>query len=140
MRAILVHAISAEAKVFYEKHGFRPSPVDPMALMITLNDARRMLADEFVNYDTLPQYHRMFEAMGITRSLEAFRNHREISDRDTGGVISEVSLANPNQGQVIELLGRFREAGVDSPVVYPYVSGTDEYKLSIVKRLGGWLD
>jgi GNAT superfamily N-acetyltransferase len=44
VRAILVHAISAEATAFYEKHGFRPSPVDPMALMITLSDARRVLA------------------------------------------------------------------------------------------------
>jgi GNAT superfamily N-acetyltransferase len=44
VRAILVHAISVEAKAFYEKHGFRPSPVDPMALMITLGDAQRMLA------------------------------------------------------------------------------------------------
>ncbi len=36
VRAILVHAISPEAKAFYEKHGFRPSPVDPMTLMIGL--------------------------------------------------------------------------------------------------------
>lgn len=43
VRAMLVHAISAEAKAFYEKHGFRPSPVDPMLLMITLADAQRML-------------------------------------------------------------------------------------------------
>jgi GNAT superfamily N-acetyltransferase len=43
VRAILVHAISAEAKAFYEKHGFRPSPVDPMMLMVTLGDAQRML-------------------------------------------------------------------------------------------------
>jgi len=44
VRAILVHAISPDAKAFYEKHGFRPSPVDPMVLMITANDAQRMLA------------------------------------------------------------------------------------------------
>lgn len=43
VRAVLVHAISDEAKAFYEKNGFRPSPVDPMTLMITLNDAQRML-------------------------------------------------------------------------------------------------
>ena len=43
VRAMLVHAISDEAKAFYEKRGFRPSPVDPMTLMVTLNDARRML-------------------------------------------------------------------------------------------------
>ena len=43
VRAMLVHAVSAEAKAFYERHGFRPSPVDPMMLMITLGDAQRML-------------------------------------------------------------------------------------------------
>jgi GNAT superfamily N-acetyltransferase len=43
VRAILVHAVSDEAKRFYEKHGFKASPADPSALMITLGDARRML-------------------------------------------------------------------------------------------------
>jgi hypothetical protein len=28
MRAMLVHAISDEAKAFYKKHGFRASPID----------------------------------------------------------------------------------------------------------------
>lgn len=40
IRAILVHAISEEAKKFYEKCGFRPSPVTPMTLMITIPDAK----------------------------------------------------------------------------------------------------
>jgi GNAT superfamily N-acetyltransferase len=39
-RAILVHAISPAAKAFYEWHGFRASPVDPMMLMVTVEDAR----------------------------------------------------------------------------------------------------
>ena len=43
IRAILVHAISPEAKTFHEKQGFRASPVEPMTLMITTADARRML-------------------------------------------------------------------------------------------------
>jgi predicted N-acetyltransferase YhbS len=43
VRAILVHAISDEAKIFYEKHGFRSSPVEPMTLMITIDEAQRML-------------------------------------------------------------------------------------------------
>jgi len=43
IRAILVHAISAEAKRFYERHGFVESPVDPMTLMITVADAKRAL-------------------------------------------------------------------------------------------------
>jgi predicted N-acetyltransferase YhbS len=43
VRAILVHAISNEAKAFYEKHGFRSSPIEPMTLMVTIDEARRML-------------------------------------------------------------------------------------------------
>jgi GNAT superfamily N-acetyltransferase len=43
VRAILVHAISDDARTFYEKHGFRPSPVEPMTLMITIEEAQGML-------------------------------------------------------------------------------------------------
>ena len=43
IRAILVHAISEDARRFYERCGFRPSPADPMTLMITLQDARQAL-------------------------------------------------------------------------------------------------
>jgi predicted N-acetyltransferase YhbS len=43
VRAILVHAISEEAKTFYEKHGFRASPVEPMTLMITIDEAQKAL-------------------------------------------------------------------------------------------------
>jgi len=42
VRAILVHAISEAAKAFYEHWGLRPSPVDPMTLMITVEEAIRM--------------------------------------------------------------------------------------------------
>jgi GNAT superfamily N-acetyltransferase len=44
VRAMLVHAISAEAKAFYEKLGFHPSPIDPMMLMITLAEAKSWYA------------------------------------------------------------------------------------------------
>jgi GNAT superfamily N-acetyltransferase len=41
--AILVHAISDDAKRFYERHGFAESPIDPMTLMIMIADAKRAL-------------------------------------------------------------------------------------------------
>lgn len=44
IRAILVHAISEEAKRFYERYGFSASPADPMTLMITVADAKRALS------------------------------------------------------------------------------------------------
>lgn len=43
IRAVLVHAISDEAKRFYERHGFVESPIDPMTLMITVADANKAL-------------------------------------------------------------------------------------------------
>ena len=43
VRALLVHAISDEAKAFYERWGFRASATDPMTLMITIEEAQRML-------------------------------------------------------------------------------------------------
>ena len=38
VRAILVHALSEEAKRFYEECGFTASPINPLTLMITLPD------------------------------------------------------------------------------------------------------
>lgn len=43
IRAILVHAISEDAKQFYEKCGFTASSVDPMTLMIKVKDAAASL-------------------------------------------------------------------------------------------------
>jgi GNAT superfamily N-acetyltransferase len=44
IRAVLVHAISDEARKFYDRCGFRPSAIDPMTLMITLAEAKSALA------------------------------------------------------------------------------------------------
>ena len=38
IRAILVHAISVQARRFYEAHGFIASPVDPMTVMVVVAD------------------------------------------------------------------------------------------------------
>jgi GNAT superfamily N-acetyltransferase len=43
IRAILVHALSDEAKRFYEACGFRPSPINPMTLMVTVSEALKAL-------------------------------------------------------------------------------------------------
>ncbi len=39
IRAILVHAISEDAKQFYQKCGFTVSPMEPMTLMVNISDA-----------------------------------------------------------------------------------------------------
>jgi hypothetical protein len=42
IRAIIVHALSDEARQFYIALGFDPSPADAMTLMVTLRDLSRM--------------------------------------------------------------------------------------------------
>src|SRR5262249_38088202 len=43
IRALLVHAISEDAKGFYLRCGFHESPIEPMTLMITLAEAQAAL-------------------------------------------------------------------------------------------------
>ena len=43
VRGLLVHAFSADAKAFYERLGFDPSPLDPLVLMVTLADLKAAL-------------------------------------------------------------------------------------------------
>ena len=43
IRGMIVHALSLDAKTFYERMGFEPSPLDPMILMITLSDLKASL-------------------------------------------------------------------------------------------------
>jgi GNAT superfamily N-acetyltransferase len=44
VRAMLVHAMSGEAKIFYERFGFRASPIEPATLMMTVEEIRLLLA------------------------------------------------------------------------------------------------
>ena len=43
IRGIVVHAISEQAKAFYQALGFEPSAAEPMTLMVTLGDIRHLL-------------------------------------------------------------------------------------------------
>jgi GNAT superfamily N-acetyltransferase len=45
IRAILVHAISEDAKRFYLSHGFEESPIEPMTLCLALGTARQALEE-----------------------------------------------------------------------------------------------
>jgi GNAT superfamily N-acetyltransferase len=40
IRALLVHAIDEQARAFYTRHGFEPSPTDPLNLQMLIKDVR----------------------------------------------------------------------------------------------------
>lgn len=43
VRAILVHALHDQAREFYLRHDFEPSPTDPLHLLLLIKDARALL-------------------------------------------------------------------------------------------------
>lgn len=43
IKALLVHALSDTAAHFYKRFGFTSSPLDPMTLMLSMKQARRLL-------------------------------------------------------------------------------------------------
>lgn len=43
VRVVLAHAKDDGARTFYEKHGFEPSPVSPLRLMVLVKDVRKTL-------------------------------------------------------------------------------------------------
>lgn len=45
IKALLVHALSEQAKLFYKYHGFYESTNNSMTLLITLDDAMKSVAD-----------------------------------------------------------------------------------------------
>jgi alkanesulfonate monooxygenase SsuD/methylene tetrahydromethanopterin reductase-like flavin-dependent oxidoreductase (luciferase family) len=99
-------------------------------------EAIRMLADEFVKYDSAPQYHAMFQAMGLSDAIEGFRSRGDISERSIPEKIEEISLYNPTREQILQVIARFEEEGVDLPVVYPYVATRDDdFRIKTVAML-----
>jgi GNAT superfamily N-acetyltransferase len=44
IRAVLLHAMTADAKRFYQRAGFHESPLDPMTMMIAIADVEKALA------------------------------------------------------------------------------------------------
>ena len=45
IRGLLVHAISEDAKRFYLKYGFQESPIEPMTLLLSINNIKKHLSE-----------------------------------------------------------------------------------------------
>jgi alkanesulfonate monooxygenase SsuD/methylene tetrahydromethanopterin reductase-like flavin-dependent oxidoreductase (luciferase family) len=94
--------------------------------------AREMLVDEMKMYNAIPQYHAMFKQIGSSDSID--RLDPELSQGIPDDLL-EISSANPDDAEVARILERFSRAGVDLPIIYPYISGDEEYKVAVVERL-----
>jgi hypothetical protein len=110
--------VACYIKLFYAKKDFA---------------ARKMFVDEFLKYDSYPHYHGLFEQLGVAQTLQALR------ENPAGSVDLEplfpIARYNPTIEDVEEMVRGFTSAGVDLPIIYPYVEGDGEYKVSVLDQL-----
>ena len=101
--------------------------------------ARRLMLQEFLNYDSTPQYHDMFVQDGTAKAISTLKENEEWK---TGRVdlpreLLTVSLANAKSEDLVRYVKSFRQAGVTLPVIYPYFPNSEDsrFKLETVKGI-----
>jgi hypothetical protein len=111
--------------------------------------AERMLIEEFVRYDTLPQYHDMFVQDGVAEDIAKAGVTLQSSESTTTEAIKQelpqsllrICLANPDESDLHEYIKEFRKAGVTLPCVYPYFAPGDDtrFRFETVRRISGFV-
>jgi alkanesulfonate monooxygenase SsuD/methylene tetrahydromethanopterin reductase-like flavin-dependent oxidoreductase (luciferase family) len=101
--------------------------------------AQRLMLQEFLNYDSAPQYHEMFAQDGTARAISKLKENEGWRNGpvEVPNELLRVSLANPESEELHRYVQSFRQAGVAMPVVYPYFPSDEkpDFKLGTVKRI-----
>lgn len=92
--------------------------------------AKKMFIEEFRKYAQYPHYARMFSKMGVEAAVRSLRE-----DLPVPSELKDVALLNPTEEELSTLIRKFTGAGVNLPVVYPYIYGDDEEKLKQFGRV-----
>ena len=112
-------------KIFYSSKG--------------LESAQRLMLQEFLNYDSAPQYHEMFLQDGTAKAISSFRSNEgwKSGPFEVPKEIVRVSLADPEGHELHRYVQSFRQAGVTLPVVYPYFpNGEDNgFKMDTINKI-----
>lgn len=95
--------------------------------------AQRLMLQEFLNYDSTPQYHELFEQDGTANAISLFRSNEEWKNGflDVPKELLRVSLANPRSDELARYVNTFRQAGVTLPIIYPYFPSGEESKFKV---------
>jgi len=101
--------------------------------------ARRLMVQEFLNYDSTPQYHGMFQQDRTAKAISSFKSNEDWKSGPfkVPEELLRVSLANPSKEELVQYVKSFRQGGVTLPVVYPYFPNGENssFKLETVKRI-----
>ena len=95
--------------------------------------AQRLMVQEFLNYDSTPQYHEMFVQDDTAKAISSFKSDEEWKSGpvEIPNELLSVSLANPRGSELIRYVKDFRQAGVTLPVIYPYFPNDEDGEFKI---------
>lgn len=95
--------------------------------------ARTLMLQEFLNYDSSPQYHEMFVQDGTAKAISSLSENEEwrTSRVELPRELLAVSLANAKSEELVRYVKSFKQAGVTLPVLYPYFPNTEDSKFKI---------
>lgn len=101
--------------------------------------AQRLLVQEFLNYDSTPQYHSMFLQDETAEAISEFRKNDDWK-RDPISLpreLQRVSLTNPSDEELRRYVRSFRYSGVSLPVLYPYFPSDEkpDFKQKTIRRI-----
>jgi alkanesulfonate monooxygenase SsuD/methylene tetrahydromethanopterin reductase-like flavin-dependent oxidoreductase (luciferase family) len=101
--------------------------------------AERLMLQEFLNYDSAPQYHEMFVQDGNAKAISSLKENEgwKSGPIEVPKELLRASLANPQMDELVHYVRSFRQAGVTHPVVYPYFPNDEgsEFKTETVKAI-----
>jgi alkanesulfonate monooxygenase SsuD/methylene tetrahydromethanopterin reductase-like flavin-dependent oxidoreductase (luciferase family) len=101
------------------------------------DQAKKLAIEEFVKYNTMGHYHRMFELSGLAEDILLAARNLQQKNLTYSDELARTCPVNPEVGELRDYISGFREAGISLPVVYPYfVQDEDfEYKLEIIRKI-----
>jgi hypothetical protein len=99
--------------------------------------AKRLAIEEFVKYDMIPHYHKMFEKIGIIDEIRESARSLQGNSLYYSKELEATSPVNPDQSGLRDYVSAFRKAGITLPCLYPYFAPNEsfEYKREIVQSI-----
>lgn len=99
--------------------------------------ARKLGLEEFVKYNSLPQYHAMFEKIGLSEDILSASRTLSQSNIEYPESLRATSPINPSVDELREYVAGFRDSGITLPCVYPYFGDGEsfEFKHETVRKI-----
>ncbi len=99
--------------------------------------AQRMMLQEFMMYNSIPQYNKMFELDGTAGEIDKAGSGASSKEFAVPAKLLEISPVNPEGEALSEYVAKYRSAGIDIPCIYPYFSKEDafDFKLATIQMI-----